>query len=59
MDEPKPLEIMKIGEAASYLRISKWVLYRHVKDGKVPGVKIGGSWRFKKDILEAVFLQEK
>jgi excisionase family DNA binding protein len=48
--------ILDIGDAADYLRIKKWTLYRLAKKGKVPGVKIGGQWRFKKEVLDRLFL---
>ena len=44
--------IMDIAEAAEYLHIKTWTLYRHVKTGKIPGTKIGGQWRFKKEVLD-------
>jgi excisionase family DNA binding protein len=47
--------ILDIGDAAEYLHIKKWTLYRLAKKGKIPGVKIGGQWRFKKEILDQMF----
>ena len=44
--------IMDISEAADYLHIKKWTLYRLVKRGKIPGIKVGGQWRFKKEVLD-------
>ena len=52
-----PDEIMRIKEAAEYLRIKERTLYSLVKQERVPGVKIGGQWRFKKSRLEAMFEQ--
>jgi excisionase family DNA binding protein len=48
-------EIMDITEAASYLNIKKGTLYRLAKDGRIPGTKIGGQWRFKRERLDALF----
>ena len=39
-------------EAADYLSVHVRTLYRLVKNGEIPGRKIGGSWRFKKDALD-------
>ena len=47
--------IFDIGGAAEYLHIKKWTLYRLAKKGKVPGIKVGGQWRFKKDVLDGMF----
>ena len=48
-------DIMDITEAASYLNIKKGTLYRLAKNGRIPGVKIGGQWRFKRERLDAMF----
>ncbi|MBM4308322.1 MAG: helix-turn-helix domain-containing protein [Deltaproteobacteria bacterium] len=45
-------EIMTPREAADYLSIHVRTIYRLVKQGDIPGRKIGGSWRFKKDALD-------
>jgi excisionase family DNA binding protein len=45
-------EIMTPREAADYLSIHVRTIYRLVKNGEIPGRKIGGSWRFKKDALD-------
>ena len=47
--------ILDIGDAAEYLHIKKWTLYRLAKKGRIPGVKIGGQWRFKKEVLDRMF----
>jgi len=45
-------EILTANEAADYLKINVRTIYRLIKQGKIPGRKVGGSWRFKKDILD-------
>jgi excisionase family DNA binding protein len=45
-------EIMTPREAAEYLSIHVRTIYRLAKHGDIPGRKIGGSWRFKKDSLD-------
>lgn len=49
-------EIMDIAAAASYLNIKKGTLYRLAKKGEIPGAKIGGQWRFKRECLDELFL---
>ena len=39
-------------EAAEYLSVHVRTIYRLAKNGEIPGRKIGGSWRFKKDALD-------
>ena len=46
-------EIMTPREAAEYLSIHVRTIYRLVKLGEIPGRKVGGSWRFRKDTLDA------
>jgi len=45
-------EILTPREAADYLSVHVRTIYRLVKNGEIPGCKIGGSWRFQKDALD-------
>jgi excisionase family DNA binding protein len=45
-------EIMTPREAAEYLSVHVRTIYRLAKNGDIPGRKVGGSWRFKKDALD-------
>lgn len=45
-------DIMTIKEVAEYLRLTEKTAYRLAAEGKLPGFKVGGSWRFKKADLE-------
>lgn len=45
-------EIMTPREAAEYLSVHVRTIYRLAKNGDIPGRKVGGSWRFKKDTLD-------
>ncbi len=42
-------DIITIKEVADYLRIKEKTAYYLVSKGEIPGFKVGGSWRFKKD----------
>lgn len=48
-------DIMDIAEASEYLRIKKRTLYSLVSRGVVPGIKVGGQWRFKREMLDSLF----
>lgn len=53
-------DIMTIPEVAEYLKLTEKTAYRLAAEGKIPGFKIGGSWRFRKaDIDEWIELQKK
>lgn len=41
-------EIMTISDVAAYLKITEKTAYRLVSEGKIPGFKVGGSWRFNR-----------
>jgi excisionase family DNA binding protein len=45
-------EIMTIGEAAQYLRISLSSLYKLAQNGKIPCQKVGKHWRFRKEAID-------
>lgn len=58
-DEKHPQrQIMLPREAAKYLGIHIITLYRLIKKDGIPAFKIGGQWRFKKDLLDAWILSE-
>lgn len=44
-------DILTVREIAEYLKLNEKTTYRLVAEGKIPGFKVGGAWRFqKKDI---------
>ena len=45
-------EILTPREAAEYLSVHVRTIYRLAKNGDIPGRKVGGSWRFKKNALD-------
>ena len=46
------LTILTVHEVAEYLRMSEAKVYRLVKEGGLPVVRIGKTWRFRKDLLD-------
>lgn len=46
-------EILTLKEVAGYLKLTEKTAYRLAAEGKLPGFKVGGSWRFKRADLEA------
>lgn len=45
-------EIMTIKEVAAYLKIKEKTAYRLASESKIPGFKVGGSWRFRQKDIE-------
>lgn len=41
-------DILTIREVAEYLKLNEKTTYRLASEGKIPGFKVGGAWRFKK-----------
>ena len=43
-------------EAAAYLRVNPQTVYRLLRAGKCPGVKIGRQWRIRRRDLDDCFV---
>jgi excisionase family DNA binding protein len=52
MNKPLQNEVMSADEAALYLDIPKPRLLKLVREGQIPGVKVGRSWKFSFSVLE-------
>lgn len=46
--------MLTIKEVADALRVHEITIFRHLKDGKIKGVKIGKSWRISEEELERI-----
>ena len=44
-------KILTLKDVAKYLKLAEKTAYRLAAEGKLPGFKVGGSWRFKKEDL--------
>ncbi len=44
--------IFTVQELATYLKMKPITIYKHVSRGKLPGFKVGASWRFKKSTID-------
>ncbi|CAH8190772.1 helix-turn-helix domain-containing protein [Vibrio vulnificus] len=52
-------QILTLKEVAAYLKLAEKTTYRLVSEGKLTGLKVGGSWRFKREDLEVWIDQQK
>lgn len=52
-------EILTIQEVALYLKLNEKTTYRLASEGKLPGFKVGGSWRFRRTDLEKWIEEQK
>lgn len=46
-------EILTLKEVADYLKLAEKTAYRLAAEGKLPGFKVGGSWRFKQTDIQS------
>jgi excisionase family DNA binding protein len=52
-------EILTIEEITEYLKLNEKTAYRLASEGRLPGFKVGGSWRFKRVDLEKWIEEQK
>jgi len=45
-------EILTLEEVALYLRLKPQTIYRWAQEKRIPAVKLGKEWRFRKSILD-------
>ena len=49
---PNRTQIMTLKEVAAYLGLHHLTIYRLIQEKKIPAARLGGRWRFKKDVLD-------
>ena len=52
-------DIFTIREVAEYLKLNQKTAYRLAAEGKIPGFKVGGSCRFRRDEIEKMTKGQK
>lgn len=52
-------EILTLKEVAEYLKLAEKTAYRLAAEGKLPGFKVGGSWRFKREDVHSWIESQK
>ena len=51
--------MMTLEEVAGYLRLHTSTVYRLARAGIIPGVKIGGQWRFNQERVDRWLAQQE
>jgi len=51
-DQNKPEKLMTLEEVAEYLRLSVHTIYKMAQKGKIPALKAGKKWRFRKEDID-------
>jgi len=44
--------VFTVQELAHYLKMKPVTIYKHAKEGKLPGFKVGANWRFKRSTID-------
>jgi excisionase family DNA binding protein len=45
-------EILTLEEVAHYLRLKPQTIYKWAQERRIPAVKLGKEWRFRKSVLD-------
>jgi excisionase family DNA binding protein len=45
-------EILTLEEVAEYLRLTPQTIYKWAQERRIPAVKLGKEWRFRRSILD-------
>jgi excisionase family DNA binding protein len=45
-------EILTIGELSAHLRVHPTTIYRLLREGRIPGFRVGSAWRFSRSAIE-------
>ncbi len=52
-DEPSNVsKILTIHDVAQYLRLSEATVYQMARDGLIPGLRLGRTWRFRQEMID-------
>ena len=54
---PDP-DVLTLREVAALLRVAEKTAYTLAQGGDLPGFKVGGQWRTKKEVLDNYLLRE-
>lgn len=52
-------QILTLKEVAAYLKLAEKTAYKLAAEGKLPGFKVGGSWRFKTEDIDRWIEEQK
>lgn len=55
----KLLETYTVEEVAKAMRLHEYTIRRLCREKKIPCFKVGGQWRFRKDVIEKIANEHK
>jgi excisionase family DNA binding protein len=51
-------EILTVEEVCELLRVDRSTIYRLVKEGRIPAFRIGSDWRFRKEGIVRLMVEQ-
>lgn len=51
--------LMTLQDVAGYLQLKERTIYAWVQKGKIPGFKLGNTWRFKREDIDLWIEEQK
>ncbi len=51
-NSPPEHEILTLEEVAEYLRLKPQTIYKWAQERRIPAVKLGKEWRFRRSIID-------
>jgi excisionase family DNA binding protein len=52
-------DILDVDEVADMLRVHPRTIMRLAQQGHIPGFKVGGQWRFRREAIEAYIREQE
>ena len=52
------MELLTVKEMAEYLKMNPQVVRRWLREGRLPGIKMGKEWRAAKEDIDAMLKQK-
>ena len=46
-------QLLSVDEVARHLKVNPTTVYRLVRQGQIPGFKVGDQWRFSQEMLDS------
>ena len=45
-------QLLKVGDIARYLQVRRPTVYQWIRDGRIPALRVGTRWRFRKEDID-------
>ena len=52
-------KLMTVKQVSEYLQMNRMTIYKMARKGDIPALKIGSEWRFKKELIDKMWLEVK